>query len=52
MSKFKQTLEFIENLLRLIIGFVIGVPLLIFATIVCAIGESIERRLRKDERRN
>jgi len=48
MSKLKQALEFIENLLKLIIGTIIGVPLLIFTTIVCAFGELIEKRLRKD----
>ena len=50
MNKLKQALEFIGNLLRLIIGVIIGVPFLVMVTIICTIGELIERRLRKNER--
>jgi len=39
----KKILEEVEKWVRLIIG----VPLLVMATIICALGELIERRLRK-----
>ena len=50
MSKIKKTLEFIENLLRLIIGTILGVAVTAMIMPIYIIGQILEKIKKRDKK--
>jgi len=50
MSKIKKTLEFIENLLRLIIGTILGVAVTAMVMPIYIIGQILEKIKKRDKK--
>jgi len=50
MSKIKKILEFIENLLRLIIGTILGVAVMAMVMPIYIIGQILEKIKKRDKK--
>jgi len=50
MSKLKQALEFVENLVRLIIGTILGVAVMAMVMPIYIIGQILEKIKKRDKK--